>query len=60
MNRILYKKILEGREFDRWWRWVEYERGRVFQYDLFDENKLIEHERIRQNWREEDLKKYHL
>ena len=49
---------LEGKAFDRWWRWVEYERGRVFQYDLFDENKLIEHERIRQKWRDEDLKKY--
>lgn len=52
-------RISEEKDFDRWWRWVEYERGRVFQYDLFDVNKLIEHERISQKWRDEGLKKYH-
>jgi hypothetical protein len=50
-------RISEEKDFDRWWRWVEYERGRVFQYDLFDVNKLIEHERISQKWRDEGLKK---
>ena len=59
MENKVYIEGLEGKAFDRWWRWVEYERGRVFQYDLFDENKLIEHEIIRQKWRDEDLKKYH-
>ena len=56
MENKVYKEDLEGKAFDRWWRWVEYERGRVFQYDLFDENKLVEHERVRQKWRDEDWK----
>jgi len=43
---------LEGRELDRWWRRIEFERGRVFQYDLFDQNKLIDEERIRKEWRD--------
>ena len=42
-----YKERLEGRELDRWWRWIEYERGRDFQYDLFDKNKLVDEERLR-------------
>ena len=32
----------EGRkEFNQWFRRIEYERGRDFQYDLFDKNKLV-------------------
>ena len=49
---------MEVREFDRWWRWIEYERGRVFQHDLFDEKKLIDEERIRKQWRDQDLKNH--
>ena len=33
MENKVYKEDSEGKAFDRWWRWVEYERGRVFQYD---------------------------
>ena len=33
--------------FNRWFRWIEYERGRDFQYDLFDKNKLVDEERLR-------------
>ena len=56
-NKI-YRERLEVREFDRWWRWIEYERGRVFQHDLFDEKKLIDEERIRKQWRDQDLKNH--
>ena len=58
MENKVYKERLKGREFDRWWRWIEYERGKVFQYDLFDEKKLIDEERIRKEWRDEDLKNH--
>ena len=47
MENKVYKERLEGREFDRWWRWIEYERGRDLQYDLFDKNKLVDEERLR-------------
>ena len=47
MENKVYKERLEGRELDRWWRWIEYERGRDLQYDLFDKNKLVDEERLR-------------
>lgn len=38
----------EGRkEFNQWFRWIEYERGRDLQYDLFDKNKLVDEEKLR-------------
>ena len=38
----------EGRkEFNKWFSWIEYERGRDFQYDLFDKNKLVDEEKLR-------------
>ena len=47
MENKVYKEDLEGKAFDRWWRWIEYERGRDLQYDLFDKNKLVDEERLR-------------
>lgn len=32
----------EKLDLDRFWRWIEYEKGRDFQFDLFDEAKLEE------------------
>lgn len=38
MGSIFTKK--EKLDLDRFWRWIEYEKGRDFQYDLFDEAKF--------------------
>ena len=32
MENKVYEERLEGRELDRWWRWIKCERGRDFQY----------------------------
>ena len=45
----------EGRkEFNQWFRRIEYERGRDFQYDLFDKNKLVGEEKLRDKFNKEN------